>query len=100
MSKSNLVHNEQMKMMANAFNNLGVISLATGFLIPSVSHFLVAPNDPQFEINLGGLLAGVAAFIVCGSAAQIVLKDLKEDPPSYPPIEKVYPQAIPTSMKS
>jgi hypothetical protein len=34
---SNLVHNEQMKLAANLFNNLAVISLATGFIAPLFS---------------------------------------------------------------
>jgi hypothetical protein len=34
---SNLVHNEQMKLAANLFNNLGVVSLATGFIAPIFS---------------------------------------------------------------
>ncbi|WP_198008840.1 hypothetical protein [Methylocystis rosea] len=34
---SNLVHNEQLKMIANLFNNLAVVSLATGALTPLFS---------------------------------------------------------------
>jgi len=34
---SNLVHNEQMKLAANLFNNLAVVSLASGFLAPIFS---------------------------------------------------------------
>lgn len=34
---SHLVHNEQMKLAANLFNNLAVISLGTGFIAPFLS---------------------------------------------------------------
>jgi hypothetical protein len=34
---SNLVHNEQMKLAANLFNNLAVVSVATGFIAPIFS---------------------------------------------------------------
>ena len=41
---SNLVHNEQMKLAAKLFNNLGVVSLATGFITPLFSlHYHATP---------------------------------------------------------
>jgi hypothetical protein len=45
---SNLVHNEQTKMLASAFNTLGVISFATGLLAPLISVFLIAPSATPF----------------------------------------------------
>jgi hypothetical protein len=86
---SNLVHNEQTKMTANLFNNLGVASLVTGVLAPV---FSVRPSatplgvsgagNPFFDglsINaLGGLFLGVVVFVLCGWTARGLLTKLKE----------------------
>jgi hypothetical protein len=41
---SHLVHNEQMNLAAAFFNNLGVVSLATGFITPLLSiHYHATP---------------------------------------------------------
>jgi hypothetical protein len=48
---SNLVHNEQTKMLASLFNNLGVVSLATGFRAPVMS---VRPTAAPIGFSAGG----------------------------------------------
>jgi hypothetical protein len=89
---SNFVHNERVKMAANLFNNLAVVSLATGFVVPLISAFLVPPSATpvviengrayyggQLPINVFGAVALVfVSFVVCSTIAQIILKDLKE----------------------
>ena len=47
---SNLVHNEQMRLVANLFNNLAVVSVATGFIAP------------LFSIHPRGTLIGFSAI--------------------------------------
>jgi hypothetical protein len=101
---SNLVHNEQTKMLASAFNNLGVISLATGLIAPLISAFLIPPSATPFDIDgrkefihvpintLGAVALGSICFVLFLSMAQFMLTQLKEEERSYPPIEKVYPQ--------
>lgn len=86
---SNLVHNERIKLTANLFNNLAVISVATGFIAPI---FSIRPSatpigfsdsgTPVFAAlslyNLGGIFAGI---VLCGAfevAAHIFLMKLKE----------------------
>jgi hypothetical protein len=100
---SNLVHNEQTKMLASALNNLGVISLATGLVAPLISAFLIPPSATPFDIDgqrefihvpintIGAVALGSICFIVLVSAAQFILTGLKEELPSYPPIDRVYP---------
>jgi hypothetical protein len=48
---SNLVHNEQTKMLASLFNNLGVVSLAIGLLAPVMS---LRPTATPIGFSAGG----------------------------------------------
>lgn len=48
---SNLVHNEQFKLLANLFNNLAVVSVATGFIAPI---FAVHPSATPIGFSAGG----------------------------------------------
>ena len=88
---SNLVHNEQVKMTANLFNNLAVVSLATGVLTPIFSVFLIHPSATpvttesgkayfaQLPINIFALIViAVISFAVFVSIAQFTLLGLKE----------------------
>jgi len=86
---SNLVHNEQTKMTANLFNNLGVASLVTGVLAPVFSVRSGAtpigvsgagyPIFDGLSINaLGGLFLGVVVCVLCGWTARGLLTKLKE----------------------
>jgi hypothetical protein len=86
---SNLVHNEQTKMTANLFNNLGVASLVTGVLAPI---FSVRPSATPvgfseggyaifdgLSINaLGAVFLGAVGFVLCGVVARGLLTKLKE----------------------
>jgi len=99
----NLVHNEQTKMLASAFNTLGVISFATGLIAPLISVFLIPPSATPFVADgqrvffklppntMGAVIFGSFCFVFFLSVAQYMLMSLKEEPPSYPPIDKVYP---------
>jgi hypothetical protein len=88
---SNLVHNERVKMTANMFNNLAVVSLATGALTPIFSVFFIHPSATpvitesekayfaQLPINIFGLIAiAVISFAMFLSIAQFTLLGLKE----------------------
>jgi hypothetical protein len=86
---SNLVHNEQTKMTANLFNNLGVASLVTGVLAPifSVRSRSATPigfieGDPIFgglPINaFGAMFIGIFFCVFCGVVARGLLTKLKE----------------------
>jgi len=89
---ANLVHNEQTKMLANAFNNLAVVSLATGFIGPLISVFLIPPSTTpvmregenvyfgHLPINVfGAVVLGTFSFVECAAIAQIILRDLKDE---------------------
>jgi hypothetical protein len=86
---SNLVHNEQMKLAANLFNNLAVVSVASGFLAPIFSTRTSATPIGFSEggyaffgalsINtLGSIIFGLVAFFVFEVAAHSFLMKLKE----------------------
>jgi hypothetical protein len=70
---SNLVHNEQMKLAANLFNNLGVVCLASGFLTPMFSSSSIG------EVGaLGSATLGIAGCFVAVITAHSFLIKLKE----------------------
>jgi hypothetical protein len=62
---SHLVHNEQMKLAANLFNNLAVVSLASGFIAPV---FSVRPSATPISVSAGGYadLDGMTINILLG----------------------------------
>jgi hypothetical protein len=79
------------KTAANLFNNLAVISLATGFVVPFISAALAPPSPTpiliehgkafysQLPVNVAGAIAiGLISFTVFATIAQIILSDLKE----------------------
>jgi hypothetical protein len=70
---SNLVHNEQMKLAANLFNNLAVISVATGFITPLFSiHYHATPigfenGKPNFSgLPTNALISIFLGLVFCG----------------------------------
>lgn len=75
---SNLVHNEQTKMMANFFNSLGVVSFATGVIVPVVSVVLTHDTRP-ITSSILALLFGVVMGIGLFFAAQYTLEHLQEE---------------------
>jgi hypothetical protein len=86
---SNLVHNERTKMLANLFNNLGVVSLASGVLAPVFSVRLSATpigfSNGGYAIfqglslyALGAIFVGIVLCVLCAVVAQSVLLKLKE----------------------
>lgn len=86
---SNLVHNEQTKMLANLFNNLGVVSLASGVLGPifsvRVSATPIGFSDGGYAIfqmlslnALGAIFVGIVLCVLCAVVAQSLLVKLKE----------------------
>jgi hypothetical protein len=86
---SNLVHNEQVKLAANLFNNLAVVSVATGFIAPIFSVRssatpvgFSAGGNPIFgalSINiLGSVFLGLFGCFVFVVAAHSLLLKLKE----------------------
>jgi len=86
---SHLVHNEQMKLAANLFNNLAVVSLASGFIAPV---FSVRPSATPLNISEGGyvdfdgmsinillgIFIGLVFCVVFEFVAQSFLLKLKE----------------------
>jgi hypothetical protein len=86
---SNLVHNERTKMLANLFNNLGVVSLASGVLAPIFSARISATpigfSNGGYAIFQGLSLYALGVIFVgivfCGTfamVAQSLLLKLKE----------------------
>jgi hypothetical protein len=76
---ANLIHNERVKMSANLFNNLGVASLATGFIVPLISVALSPASDGKLPAHaIGAFVLGFISFVLFAAIAQIFLKDLRE----------------------
>jgi hypothetical protein len=79
---SNFVHNERVKMAASLFNNLAVVSMASGFVVPLISLFLVPRTATlvviDFPVNVGAVIFCLSCFAVFVTVAQIILTDLKE----------------------
>ena len=85
---SNFVHNEQLKLAANLFNNLAVVSLATGLIATLFSiHYSATPiGFENGKPNFGGLPTNALVSILlgvvfCGTfevAAHSFLLKLKE----------------------
>lgn len=65
---SHLVHNEQMKLAANLFNNLAVVSLAAGFITPLLTiHYHATPISFEHgKPNLSGLPTNALISIILG----------------------------------
>ncbi|MDF3153253.1 hypothetical protein P3C58_14850 [Mesorhizobium sp. XAP10] len=73
---SNLVHNEQVKLGATFFNNLGVAAFATGAIIPIVSLTALGKSDLATWLPFAGG-AGIGVFFhYMGHRA---LRELKDD---------------------
>ncbi len=55
------VHNERTKLISNAFNNLGVATIATGILAPGIGYLYGSS-----ALNTGGwwLMIGVARLLI------------------------------------
>lgn len=69
---SNLVHNEQVKLGATFFNNLGVAAFATGALIPVVNLSTIGKSNVEtfvpFAIGAGiGILLRTMAYRALGA---------------------------------
>jgi hypothetical protein len=64
---SNLVHNEQMKLAANLFNNLAVVSVASGFLGPI---FSTRTSATPIGFSEGGYAFFGALSITCAYFAE------------------------------
>jgi hypothetical protein len=86
---SHLVHNEQMKLAANLFNNLAVVSLASGILVPIFSTRTSATpisfSEGGYAIfgglsinTLGSIFLGLVCCVVFEVVAQSFLAKLKE----------------------
>jgi hypothetical protein len=70
---SNLVYNERVKYAATFFNNLGVISLATGAVLPLFSPEAMTHNFKYWTMGVGLLLGMFFLF-----SAYRMLGELKE----------------------
>jgi len=67
----NLVHNERIKLVATALNNLGVGSIVGGFIGPAV-------NGRLGSGQAAATIAWIAAGIILHSFARGVLGELRE----------------------
>lgn len=74
---SNLVHNEQVKLMASFFNNLAVASLAAGFVGPMISLITVPGSIPR-SVYAVLVSAGLALSMLFVGCARAILSKLKE----------------------
>jgi hypothetical protein len=85
---SHLVHNEQMKLAANLFNNLAVVSLASGILVPIFSTRTSATpisfSEGGYAIfgglsinTLGSIFLGLVCCVVFEVVAQSFLAKLE-----------------------
>jgi hypothetical protein len=62
---STLVHNEQMKLAANLFNNLAVVSVTTGFIAPL---FSIRPSATPIGFSASGTpIFGGLSFYTFGA---------------------------------
>jgi hypothetical protein len=73
-----LIHNERIKLLATAFSNMAVATMATAIVAPTVG-FLYGPTNPATNrwwlvIGIVWLLLGVGLHM----AAQYVLGRLRE----------------------
>lgn len=75
---SNLVHNEQYKMAANLFNNIGVLSLAAGAINPLASFIFRLPDPLPMGQALIALLLGAIGCVVFAGVSQWFLTKLQE----------------------
>jgi hypothetical protein len=67
---SNLVHNEQVKLLATAFNNLGVGAALAGTVLPFINHPEASPfRGDNLEVFLGGYVM----WVVFASVARWIL---------------------------
>ncbi|WP_143749683.1 hypothetical protein [Mesorhizobium sp. WSM3879] len=73
---SKLVHNERVKLQATFFNSLGVISLSTGAIVPTISLSL-AGKPLEFWTFLP-FIAGAVTSVFCVIAASHIIGTLKE----------------------
>lgn len=72
-----LVHNERTKLLATALNNIGVATVVTGFIAPTIATIYgasaVGKDDWWFLIAAVWILAGIGLHIL----GQVVLGRLK-----------------------
>jgi hypothetical protein len=76
---SDLVHNERVKLLANAANNLGVGGALAGMVLPFVNHPLL--NHPEAILTLENLyvvLSGYSMWVAFGFIAQWIMRFLVE----------------------
>ena len=75
-----LIHNEQMKLLATWLNSIGVASVAVGVLTPSAAFLYGLGNAPAFAAT--GTVGSIAlVYLVIGAglhyAARLVLRSLR-----------------------
>jgi len=77
---SDFVHNEQVKMAATFFNNLGVVSFATGAIAP-LGAKLLHPGEPTILTMSGEIisiiLGSIGAAVFAGLAQFMLGKNLR-----------------------
>jgi hypothetical protein len=59
----NIIYNERVKMIATAFNNLGVATVAGGILAPMIGHLY---GSSTLQTSGWWFMIGVAWFLVGG----------------------------------
>lgn len=73
-----LVHNESVKLLATTLNNVGIASIVTGVVAPSVG-FIYGVGQPIPPLKLfGAVLAWLAVGVALHLMSQRVLRRLKE----------------------
>jgi hypothetical protein len=76
---SNLVHNERIKLLAGALNNLGVGGALAGTVLPLVNHPLINRPEGMFTLdNTYLFMSGYSMWVFFGLSAQWVMRFLVE----------------------
>ena len=75
---SNLVHNERLKMMANFWNNLGVASITTGWIVPLYNATITNKNMWFEPTSVIAVVTGFGLGLMFWFYAQFTLTRLKE----------------------
>ena len=74
----NLVHNEQVKLLAGTLNSVGIATIATGFIAPTTSYVYGIVSAASAET----VIALTIVWLSCGSillmAARHSLRGLRE----------------------
>lgn len=76
---SNLVHNEQTKLLANWLNGIAVSIAVTGYVVPAISHYYDHSKKLPFLTLVSGAGLWTLLSYRINQAARSVLEALRDD---------------------